>query len=115
MENNELCHLTDMFSALGDPTRFAIVERLLSDGEAAAGDLGKRFDVSAPAISRHLTVLRKAGLVHRRTDRQRRMYSVAPVAMRQVADWMMSHRAFWDSSLNRLDALMAKEEQNHDR
>lgn len=107
--------LTDIFAALGDPIRFGLIERLLAEGEVAAGDLSAGFGVSGPAISRHLTVLRNAGLVHRRVDRQRRLYSVQPDALRTAATWIATHRAFWDGSLTRLDALMAFEEKRHAR
>lgn len=101
--------LHGLFSALGDPIRLAIVERLLVEGEVAAGDLGARFDVSAPAISRHLGVLHDAGLVRRRAVRQRRLYSVEPGAMRGIVGWTERHRAFWQFSLARLDDLMEAE------
>jgi DNA-binding transcriptional ArsR family regulator len=115
MLNKDQTPLTDLFAALGDPVRFGIVERLLCEGEVAAGDLSAGFNVSAPAISRHLSVLRNAGIVHRRVDRQRRLYSVEPKAIRAAAAWVMSHREFWEGSLSRLDALMALEEKRHDR
>ena len=98
--------LPSLFSALGDPIRLAIVERLIAEGEVAAGDLGAAFDVSAPAISRHLAVLRDAGLVRRRVDRQRRLYAVEPAALHGIADWAGRHRAFWQGSLARLDRVL---------
>lgn len=97
------------FAALGDPTRLAIVERLLAEGELCAGDLQGVADVSPPAISRHLKVLREAGLVTRRIDAQRRIYRVAPEAMRTIGDWMMNHRAFWETSLDRLAIALGEE------
>jgi len=100
-----------MFAALGDPIRFAIVERLLVEGEVSAGDLSAGFPVSAPAISRHLSVLRRAGLAQRRIDRQRRLYSVRPDALEAVAAWTMTHAEFWQGSLARLDTLLATKEK----
>lgn len=97
------------FAALGDPTRLAIVERLLGEGELSAGDLHKVAPVSAPAISRHLKILREAGLVTRRIDAQRRLYSVAPEAMRTIAAWTMNHREFWEASVDRLAAALDEE------
>lgn len=94
--------LVTTFAALGDPTRFAIVERLLTQGNLAAGDLQDVAQLSAPAISRHLKVLREAGLVTQTVDKQRRIYAVRPEAMQSVNAWMMDHRAFWESSLDRL-------------
>lgn len=106
---NEKPSLPGLFSALGDPVRLAIVERLLSGGETAAGDLSAGFDISAPAISRHLAVLREAGLVRRRADGQRRLYSIEPGALRDLHGWTERHRAFWEGSFARLDALMDAE------
>lgn len=111
MQNEANPSLPDLFAALGDPTRFAIVERLLAEGEVSAGDLGAGFPVSAPAISRHLSVLRRAGIARRRIDRQRRLYSIRPDALQMLAVWTMTHAEFWQGSLSRLDALMAQEEK----
>jgi len=102
--------LIPAFAALGDPTRFAIVERLLAEGEQPAGALQNVADISAPAISRHLKVLRAAGLVTQRVDKQRRLYAVEPDAVRAIHGWTMSHAEFWSGSLDRLAAaLKAKE------
>lgn len=98
--------LTDTFSALGDPTRFAIVERLLTKGELSAGDIQDVAAISAPAISRHLKVLREAGVIDQRIDRQRRMYSVRPDAVRAISAWTITHREFWEASLDRLEAAL---------
>jgi len=114
MLKSDSATLTTLFAALGDPIRFAIVERLAREGEVSAGALSAEFDVTAPAISRHLTVLRNAGVVHRRNDRQRRLYTIAPGSMRQIALWTLSHREFWQGSLTRLDALIALEEHLDD-
>lgn len=94
--------LSRTFSALGDPTRFGIVNRLLDEGELSAGDLQSVADISAPAISRHLKVLREAGVIEQRVDRQRRMYSVRPEAVQAISNWTMTHREFWEGSLDRL-------------
>ncbi|MDA0222531.1 MAG: metalloregulator ArsR/SmtB family transcription factor [Rhodobacterales bacterium] len=100
--------LTETFSALGDKTRFAIVERLLTEGELSAGELQAVADISAPAISRHLKVLRLAGVVHQRVDRQHRMYSVAPEAVQAINAWVEYHRRFWETSLDRLERALAE-------
>ena len=102
-------NLSATFAALGDPTRFAIVERLLQDGELSAGALLDAAPISPPAISRHLKVLRNAGVVHQRIDAQRRLYSVRPEAVQTICSWTESHRDFWQASLDRLDALLTKE------
>ena len=98
--------LTTTFAALGDPTRLAIVERLLDRGALPAGELLDVADISAPAISRHLKVLREAGIVTQTVDAQRRIYAVAPQALRSIADWTLAHREFWEGSLDRLAAAL---------
>ena len=101
--------MTDIVStvaALGDPTRFAIVERLLKQGALSAGDLQDVAEISAPAISRHLKILREAGLISQTIDKQRRIYAVKPEAIGQVNRWMMSHEEFWRASLDRLAAAL---------
>lgn len=101
--------LAIQFAALGDSTRLAIIERLLAKGELSAGDLQDVADVSAPAISRHLKVLRDAGLVNRRIDAQRRIYRVDPHAMEAIGKWTLNHREFWDASLDRLATALDEE------
>lgn len=102
-------HLVDTFAALGDPTRFAIVERLLTEGELSAGDLQNTAEISPPAISRHLKVLRTAGILHQRIDRQRRLYTVRPQAVEAISAWTMNHREFWQASLDRLATAIEQE------
>ena len=104
-----MTQLTQTFAALSDPTRFAIVERLLAEGEKSARELREIADISAPAISRHLKVLRKAGVIHQRTAAQRRLYSASPEAIQGISAWTMGHRDFWEGSLNRLHAALVKE------
>lgn len=102
-------HLAPLFSALGDPTRFAIVDRLLREGELSAGQISDSAPISSPAFSRHLKLLREAGLVQQRTDRQRRLYSVRPEAVRRISAWTLTHREFWESSLDRLESALEQE------
>jgi DNA-binding transcriptional ArsR family regulator len=102
----DLTPLPQMFSALADPIRFAIVERLLSDGELPVAQLREGIAVSAPAVSRHLNVLADAGLVTRRAQGQQRLYAVRPEALAGISDWTMSHRAFWQGSLDRLETAL---------
>ncbi len=97
--------LANQFAALGDPTRLAIIDRLIEDGPQAAGALGDIADISAPAMSRHLKVLHQAGLVHRETDKQRRIYSANPDALRAIGAWSLDREAFWTASLDRLARL----------
>ena len=104
--------LSAVFSALGDPTRFAIVDRLLREGELSAGEISASATISPPAFSRHFKLLREAGLVRQRTDRQRRLYSVRPEAVRQISEWTLSHRDFWEASLDRLESALEQEMKN---
>jgi len=95
--------MSDMeaFAALSDPTRRHIVE-LLAECERSAGELGRRFTLSQPAVSQHLRTLRDAGLVRVRRDAQRRMYSIDGRGLAQIDDWLSRYRTFWNT---RLDAL----------
>ncbi|MFD0982352.1 ArsR/SmtB family transcription factor [Tropicimonas aquimaris] len=103
--------LPETFAALADDTRFAIVERLLTEGTRTAGELSEVAPISAPAISRHLKVLREAGVIDQRVQGTKRIYSVNPEALRAISAWTISHRAFWEGSLDRLEqALQSKEE-----
>lgn len=101
-----MTNLISKFAALGDPTRFAIVERLMQDGAQSAGSLQDIADISAPAISRHLKVLRAAGVISQTIDKQRRIYAVDPGAMGAINDWMITHQDFWNNSLDRLAAAL---------
>lgn len=109
--------MTDLprtFSALSDPTRFGLVDKLLRRGELSAGTLASEADISAPAISRHLKVLREAGVIIQRVDGTHRYYSVSPEALEGVHAWTMDHRAFWADSLARLDTLLAMDPDGDD-
>jgi DNA-binding transcriptional ArsR family regulator len=107
--------ITTVFGALADPTRLAIVERLLAEGERSAGEIAQPFAMSKPAISKHLRVLEDAGLIERRIDRQWRVCRVRPEAIRTVDEWMQRYRAFWEGSFDRLDQVLNKpaEEPDH--
>ena len=87
--------------ALADPTRLRIVE-LLAEGERSAGELAAQFETSRPAVSRHLRVLRRHGLVHGREEGRRRLYSLEPEPLAELDEWLARYRSFWT---NRLDAL----------
>ena len=105
-----MTHLTTTFAALGDPTRFAIVERLMTKGALSAGELQDIADISAPAISRHLKVLREAGLITQTVDKQRRIYAVEPRAVQTISQWTLTHEAFWRTSLDRLATALKQED-----
>lgn len=104
-----MSNLPETFAALGDATRFAIVERLLKEGELSAGELNAGMQISPPAVSRHLKVLREAGVIEQRTDRQRRLYSVRPESVEAISAWTISHREFWETSLKRLEQALLEE------
>ena len=97
----------ETIAALADPTRRALVA-LLADGELAAGVLAERFPVSRPANSRHLRVLREAGLVTARTDGKRRLYALDPRPLRELDDWLAGYRDLWAQRLDALDTEIAR-------
>ena len=97
--------LSLIFAALADPTRRAILARL-ADGECTVGELAKPFDMSGPAISKHLNVLERAGLVSRGRDAQWRPCRLKAAPIKQIADWAADYREFWDASYERLDAYL---------
>ena len=94
--------LSSTLSALADPTRRAILARL-AEGEATVGELAAPFEMSLPAVSRHLKVLERAGLIARGREAQWRPCRLAPEPLREVAGWLESYRRFWEASLDRLD------------
>ena len=104
----------DIFAALSDPTRFAIVEQLLERGDQTAGALAEPFDISKPAVSRHLKVLEEAGIIERRVDRQFRSFRLRPESLRSVDDWISRYRRFWQTSFDRLDKLLQEKEKTDD-
>lgn len=94
--------LSRIFAALADPTRRAILSRLAA-GEADVTELMKPFNLSQPAISKHLTVLEKSGLVIRRQDAQRRPRALLAMPLKEVADWMEPFHHFWEKKFVGLD------------
>lgn len=99
--------LSAKFAALADPTRRAILARL-TEGEASVNDLAAPFDMSLPAVSKHLKVLEKAGLISRGKEAQWRPARLEPMGMKGMAEWLEHYRRYWDSSFDRLDAYMKK-------
>jgi len=93
------------FSALADPTRRAILARLAT-GEATVTELAAPFRMSQPAISKHLKVLERAGLVSRGRDAQRRPCRLEARPLKEAVDWLEAYRAYWEESYQRLDALL---------
>ena len=102
-----------VFGALADPTRLAIVERLLREGEKSAGDLAEPFSMSKPAISRHIRVLEESGLIEKRIERQFRMCRINPDTIDELSSWIEKQREFWSASFDRLDNILeAKDSDN---
>jgi len=94
------------FAALADPTRRAIVARLAA-GDATVTELAAPFDISQPAISKHVKVLERAGLITRTRNAQRRPCRLQAGPLRDVTAWLANYRDYWDESYQRLDALLA--------
>ena len=99
--------LSTTFAALGDPTRLAILERL-AEGDATVTELAEPFDVSMPAISRHLKVLERAGLITRGRVAQSRPRSLRIEALDEATAWMQTRRELWEGRLDRLDDHLRK-------
>lgn len=99
-------HLSAVFGALADPTRRAILARL-TEGDANVAELSAPFGVSQPAISRHLKVLERAGLISRRRRATARLSHLEAEPLREATAWLARYREYWDASYERLDALLA--------
>jgi DNA-binding transcriptional ArsR family regulator len=95
------------FFALSDPTRRAILLHL-AHGEASVNELTERFSISQPAISRHLKVLKAAGLIRRNRDAQRRPAVIDPQSMREIAGWIERYRKMWEKNYQRLDSALGR-------
>ena len=108
-------HLSTIFSALADPTRRAILARLAA-GEASVTELAEPFEMSMPAISKHLKVLERAGLIARGREAQWRPCRLEAEPLKEAADWLESYRRFWEQSFDRLGEylreLQSKEEKH---
>ena len=98
-------HLDATFAALADPPPRAILARLAS-GEASVGELAKPFSMSQPAISKHLKVLERAGLISRGQDAQRRPRRLEAKPLEEATEWLERYREFWEGNYQRLDALL---------
>lgn len=98
-------HLDSTFAALADPTRRAILARLAS-GEATVNELTRPFSISQPAISKHLKVLEKAGLISRGRDAQRRPRRIVAQPLQEACQWLENYRQFWEERYQRLDFLL---------
>ena len=103
--------LDAIFAALADPTRRAILSRLV-DGQASVNEIAAPFEMSQPAVSRHLKVLERAGLIERDIDEQRRPARLKAQKMTAAVDWLTQFEAFWDTSFNQLDDVLNHMKQN---
>jgi DNA-binding transcriptional ArsR family regulator len=99
--------LSATLSALADPTRRAILERL-AEGAATVNEIAEPFDISLPAISRHLKVLEGAGLITRGREAQWRPCQLEPQALKSVDEWLEHYRRFWTGSFDKMDAYIAQ-------
>jgi|SRR5882672_2014488 len=106
-------HLTSTFAALADPTRRAILARLAT-GESSVTELAEPFEMSLPAVSKHLKVLERAGLIARGRDAQWRPCKLRAKPLREVSDWIAHYRRFWEESFDRLGEYIQdlKEQEN---
>jgi DNA-binding transcriptional ArsR family regulator len=100
-------HLSTTYAALADPTRRAILARLAA-GEATVGELAEPFAMSLPAVSKHLKVLERAGLIARRRKAQWRPCRIEARPLKDAAQWLEHYRQFWDDSFDRLDAYLGE-------
>ena len=106
-------HLSATFAALADPTRRAILARLAT-GEATVSALAEPFDMSLPAISKHLKVLERAGLIARGRDAQFRPCRLEPAPLKDVVEWVERYRRLWSERIDRLDAYLQELQARHD-
>jgi DNA-binding transcriptional ArsR family regulator len=104
---SEATHLDATFAALSDPTRRAILARLAS-GEASVQELAEPFAMSQPAVSKHLKVLERAGLVTRRRHGQQRPCRLNAAPLAEATAWLAEYRKFWSANFDRLDALLGE-------
>ena len=106
--------LSVVFAALSDPTRRAIIARL-AEGDATVTELAEPFSISLPAISRHLKVLERAGLISRSRSGQWRSSTLEAAPLKEATDWMERYRIFWDISFDRLDTHLRRVQQDRGR
>ena len=110
--------LSDTFAALGDPTRLAILDRLASDGDLTVQEIARPFAMSLPAVSQHLKVLERAGLIARGRDGQKRPCSLRAERLAEATRWLNHTREAWEARFDRLERFIATIEtkgDDHDR
>ena len=104
--------MSTVFGVLGEPRRRMILD-LVRDGERSVGELVEALAMSQPAVSKHLRVLREAGLVQARVDEQRRLYRLRPEPLRELDTWLAPYRWAWDASLDRLETHLGDMARDH--
>lgn len=107
-------HLNATFAALADPTRRAILARLAS-GETSVSELAEPFEMSMPAISKHLKVLQRAGLIERGREAQWRPCRLAAAPLKDASDWLDRYRRFWEESFDRLEQYLRELQKNESK
>jgi DNA-binding transcriptional ArsR family regulator len=105
--------LSQKFAALADPTRRAILARL-SEGEATVNQLAEPFDMSLAAVSKHLKVLERAGLISRGREAQWRPARLEPMALKGIAEWIEHYRRYWEQSFDRLEGYLRNIQKGND-
>jgi DNA-binding transcriptional ArsR family regulator len=106
--------LSTTFAALADPTRRAILERL-ADGDATVGELAEPFRMTMPAISKHLSVLERAGLITKSRDGQRRNCRITATPLKNATSWLNEYRRHWEANLESLDAYLTRIQEQEKR
>ena len=109
--------MTETFAALAEPTRFRIVE-LLRSGPRSVNDVGDRLQLNQPQVSKHLRVLREAGLVEVQPKGQQRLYELRGGPLRELSDWLERYRQVWDTRFGQMDELLEElktKEKRHER
>ncbi len=101
----------DRFAALAEPNRRRIIEMIAQNGEMASTDISKHFDISAPAVSQHLKVLRAADLLRVEKRAQQRIYTINPQGVDEMWEWLNQMRAFWNTRFDALDELLLKQKE----
>jgi DNA-binding transcriptional ArsR family regulator len=115
MNTTEADQLSITFAALADPTRRAIIDRLAEGGEVTVNDLAEPFPITVQAVSKHLQVLERAGLITRGRTAQLRPSRLEGAALKLAVDWLVEYRRFWEAGFDQLDArLRANEERRED-
>jgi DNA-binding transcriptional ArsR family regulator len=109
MPTTDALRLDHLFAALADSTRREIMELLLASGELSVGEVAAPFAISGPAISRHLQVLERAGLIERRVERQWRKVRVRAEALKPLESWLSRQQDYWTKALDRLEAAAAEQ------